>query len=45
MIVQSDDDGTADVRELIEARLTRMLSQSEHGDLHALDVGGRAAWE
>ena len=45
MIVQPDDAGTADVPELIEVHLTRMLSQSEPGDLHALDVGGGGAWE
>ncbi|MBC7680060.1 MAG: hypothetical protein H7233_13895 [Pseudorhodobacter sp.] len=45
MIVQPDDADTADVLKLIEAHLIRMLSQSEPGDLHALDVGGRGALE
>ena len=45
VIVQPDDAGTADVPELIEARLTRMLWFEEPGDLKVLDVGARVAWE
>ena len=38
MIVRPDDPGAADVRELLQAHLVLMRSQSEPGDVHALDV-------